>query len=140
MKLGAGLHPMQWLTHNFLHADILHLLGNMVFLWAYGIIVEGKIGWLLFLLTYLGIGTAHGAAIQAAYLGAAEPSYVLGASAIIFGLMAICMIWAPVNDLSCFYLFFVGFRMITGIVRVADLRLRAAAARARGALDGPGVS
>lgn len=118
MKLGAGLHPLQWLTHNFLHADFLHLIGNMVFLWAYGIIVEGKIGWLLFLLTYLGIGTAHGAVIQGAYLHAAEPSYVLGASAIVFGLMAIGMIWAPVNDLSCFYLFFLGFRVISNVIDV----------------------
>ncbi len=114
MKLGAGLHPVQWLTHNFLHADILHLLFNMIFLWSYGIIVEGKIGWLSFLLCYLGIGTMHGALIQAAYLHAAEPSYVVGASAIIFGLMAMCMVWAPVNDLSCFYLFLVGFRVISG--------------------------
>ncbi len=114
MKLGSGLDPMQWLTHNFLHADILHLIGNMIFLWAYGIIVEGKIGWLPFLLIYLGIGTAHGAAIQAAYLGASEPSYVLGASAIIFGLMAIAMVWAPKNDLYCFYFFLVGFRTFTG--------------------------
>jgi membrane associated rhomboid family serine protease len=113
MKLGEGLHPLQWLTHNFLHADFLHLTFNMVFLWAYGILVEGKIGWLSFLLCYLGIGTAHGAAIQVAYLHA-DPSYVLGASAIIFGLMAMAMIWAPMNDLSCLYLFIVGFRVITG--------------------------
>ncbi len=119
MILGDGLHPLQWLTHNFLHADIVHLLGNMIFLWAYGIIVEGKIGWLPFLLGYLSIGTLHGAAIQAAYLHAAEPSYVLGASGIIFGLMAMSMIWAPKNDLSCFYLIFVGFRIITGTAELA---------------------
>ena len=118
LKLGAGLHPLQWLTHNFLHADILHLLFNMIFLWSYGIIVEGKIGWLPFLLCYLGIGTAHGAAIQAAYLRAPEPSYVLGASAVVFGLMAIDMIWAPVNEISCFYLFFAGFRVISNTVEL----------------------
>jgi membrane associated rhomboid family serine protease len=118
MKLGVGLHPMQWLTHNFLHADFLHLFFNMVFLWSYGIIVEGKIGWLPFLLNYVLIGTIHGAVIQAAYLHAPEPSYVVGASAIIFGLMAMCMIWAPVNDLSCFYLIFVGFRIITNTFEV----------------------
>jgi membrane associated rhomboid family serine protease len=113
MKLGDGLHPIQWLTHNFLHAGFMHLIGNMIFLWAYGIIVEGKIGWFSFLLTYLAIGTAHGAAIQAAYLHASQPSYVLGASAIIFGLMAMCMIWAPMNELSCVFLAFVGFRVIS---------------------------
>lgn len=114
MILGDGLHPLQWLSHNFLHADFLHLGFNMIFLWCYGIIVEGKIGWLPFLIVYLGIGTAHGAAIQTAYLGAAEPSYVLGASAIIFGLMAIAMIWAPVNELSCLYIFILVFRIFTG--------------------------
>ena len=118
MKLGEGLHPLQWLTHNFLHADILHLLFNMIFLWSYGIIVEGKIGWLPFLLSYLAIGTAHGAVIQAAYLHAAEPSYVVGASGIIFGLMAIGMIWAPVNEISCFYLFFAGFRVISNTIEL----------------------
>lgn len=118
MRLGDGLHPLQWLTHNFLHADFFHIFGNMIFLWAYGIIVEGKIGWFPFLLCYLGIGTAHGAAIQLAYAHIDGTEYVLGASGAIFGLMAICMIWAPVNDLSCFYLFFVGFRIITNTVEL----------------------
>jgi membrane associated rhomboid family serine protease len=112
--LGSGLHPVQWLTHNFLHANLVHLLGNMIFLWSYGILVEGKIGWWPYLLCYLGIGTLHGAVIQVAYLGAEEPSYVLGASAAIFGLMAICMLWAPKNDFHCFYFFFFGIRVFTG--------------------------
>jgi membrane associated rhomboid family serine protease len=118
LVLGAGLHPVQWLSHNFLHADFLHLLFNMVFLWAYGIIVEGKIGWFPFLLLYLAIGTAHGAAIQTAYLGASKEGYVLGASAIVFGLMAICMVWAPVNEISCLFLFFGGFRMISHVIEL----------------------
>jgi membrane associated rhomboid family serine protease len=118
MKLGAGLHPLQWLTHNFLHADFLHLIFNMVFLWSYGIIVEGKVGWLPFLLIYAGIGMAHGAAIQAMYLNAAEPTYVLGASAIIFGLMAICMIWAPMNELSCLFVLLTGFRVISHVFEI----------------------
>ena len=94
------------------------MLFNRIFLWAYGIIVEGKVGWLPFLLLYLGIGTAHGAAIQAAYLHASTPGHVLGASAIVFGLMAVGMDWAPVNELSVFYLFMVGFRVITNTFEV----------------------
>jgi membrane associated rhomboid family serine protease len=114
MVLGRGLHPLQWLTHNFLHLGLMHLIGNMIFLWCYGIIVEGKVGMLAFLGIYLGIGTLHGAAIQVAYLGTSQEQHVLGASAIIFGLMAIAMIWAPVNELTCFYFFLVGLRVITG--------------------------
>ena len=32
---GDGLHPLQWITSNFLHAGWEHLLGNLVFLWAF---------------------------------------------------------------------------------------------------------
>src|SRR6266404_6105762 len=38
LALGHGWHPVQWLTHNFLHIGILHLAGNMLFLWAFGIV------------------------------------------------------------------------------------------------------
>ena len=55
---GDGLHPLQWVTHGFLHANIFHLAGNMVFLWAFGLIVEGKLGALAFLGLYLGLDVA----------------------------------------------------------------------------------
>ncbi|MFH5804860.1 rhomboid family intramembrane serine protease [Alienimonas sp. DA493] len=53
---GEGLHPLQWVTSCFLHAGWLHLIGNLVFLWGFGIIVEGKLGWWRFLLLYVAIG------------------------------------------------------------------------------------
>ena len=34
LAIGDGLHPVQWLTCNFLHANIFHLIGNMLFLWV----------------------------------------------------------------------------------------------------------
>src|ERR671939_634338 len=49
-------NPVQWLTSNFMHAHIVHLLGNMIFLWAFGLVIEGKLGWWRFLVVYLGIG------------------------------------------------------------------------------------
>src|SRR4051812_8846087 len=65
LALGDGrLHPVQWVTHNFLHYGLGHLLGNMLFLWAFGIVVEGKLGPVKYLLAYLAIGTLHGALVQ----------------------------------------------------------------------------
>src|SRR3954452_7688299 len=49
LTLGDGLHPVQWVTHNFLHYGFMHLAGNMLFLWAFGIVVEGKLGVLKYL-------------------------------------------------------------------------------------------
>jgi membrane associated rhomboid family serine protease len=113
LAVGDGrMHPIQWVTHNFLHFDILHLAGNMLFLWSFGIVVEGKLGALRFLMTYLAIGTLHGALVQALLMNSGLDSHAAGASAVIYGLLAICMIWAPRNELNCTAIFIVGFRVL----------------------------
>jgi membrane associated rhomboid family serine protease len=112
LQLGDGLHPLQWVTHNFLHFDIIHLLGNMVFLWAFGIVVEGKLGAWKYLVVYLLIGALHGALMQLVMLRA-NPAPAVGASAEIFGLLAMCMIWAPRNELNCLAIFVILLRVLT---------------------------
>src|SRR5262245_31066595 len=49
LQYGHGLRPWQWITSNFVHDGFFHLLGNMVSLWTFGLVVEGKVGWLRFL-------------------------------------------------------------------------------------------
>ena len=56
---GDGYHPEQWITSAFLHMDWLHVIGNCLFLWGFGLIVEGKLGWWRFLLLYLGIAAVR---------------------------------------------------------------------------------
>ncbi len=106
LSYGSWL-PWQWVTSNYLHGDFMHLLGNMILLWSFGLIVEGKVGWWRFLLIYNGIGMVECGLEQTLMLGFDEGGS-LGASAAIYGLIAIAMIWAPANEISC--LFFIGFR------------------------------
>lgn len=102
---GRGIHPLQWLTSIFLHAGVLHLVGNMVFLWSFGLVVEGKLGWKKFVPLYLGLGVLQSALEQIALLHHESPdggfAGSLGASAAIYGLMAVAVVWAPRNDLEC---------------------------------------
>ena len=107
LDIGAGIHPVQWLTNIFMHAGPGHLVGNMIFLWAFGIIVEGKLGWWAFTLAYLAIGIAESAGIQLA-MHPAEPVHMLGASGAIYGLLAMCVVWCRKNELHCvaFFRFF----------------------------------
>lgn len=42
----------QFFTANFMHGDLMHLLGNMLFLWLFGDSIEDAIGPLGFLLLY----------------------------------------------------------------------------------------
>ncbi|MDR2643240.1 MAG: rhomboid family intramembrane serine protease [Planctomycetaceae bacterium] len=118
LEVGNGLHPIQWLTCNFLHAGIMHLVGNMISFWAFGLVVEGKLGLIRTLFVYLGIGIIYGAIVQISMLGN-EPTYCLGASAIIFGIMSICLVWAPENSMECFLL--IRFTPIFFEVRIKTL-------------------
>ncbi|WP_437204579.1 rhomboid family intramembrane serine protease [Planctomicrobium sp. SH664] len=102
---GEGLTPVAWVTSNFVHADLWHLVGNMVFLWGFGLIVEGKVGWFRFLVIYLLIGAGECFTEQLLFLNGEGASF--GASAIIFGLMVISLLWAPKNELSMIYQFLV---------------------------------
>lgn len=68
LSYGRGIHPLQWLTSFFLHAGVLHLVGNMVFLWSFGLVVEGKLGWQKFVPLYLGLGVLQSALEQVALL------------------------------------------------------------------------
>ena len=119
LTLGDGrLHPVQWVTHNFLHYGIMHLAGNIVFLWAFGIVVEGKLGAVKYVLMYLAIGTLHGALTQTLLIRSELNSHAAGASAVVFGLLAACMVWAPRNELNILMIFWIGFRVF-----VRDLEL-----------------
>jgi membrane associated rhomboid family serine protease len=98
---GDGLHPVQWISSNFIHGGIMHLAGNMVYLWALGLVIEGKLGWLKFLPVYFGLGFVECGIEQAAMLRV-EGGASYGASAIVYGLLAMALVWAPENELSVF--------------------------------------
>ena len=104
---GVGFTPIQWVTSNFIHGGFFHLVGNMIFLWGFGIIVEGKIGWIRFIPLYLGIGILECLLEQAIFGSSGGVSF--GASAIIFGLMVISLIWAPLNEFVVFFWLFFRF-------------------------------
>lgn len=89
LAFGDGVHPVQWISNIFLHGDPMHLLGNMIFLWAFGLVIEGKIGWWRFLLVYMGLGAFESAAAQLFMLGG--EGFALGASGAIYGLVAMVL-------------------------------------------------
>ena len=92
------VRPHTWLTAAYLHADFGHLFGNMVFLFIYGLIVEGKVGWWRFALIYN--TSAIAASILINVLSFFMVGGGLGASCAIFALMVICFLWAPENEVQ----------------------------------------
>jgi membrane associated rhomboid family serine protease len=100
LVIGDGVHPIQWLTNNFLHSGIIHLVGNMIFLWTFGLIVEGKLGWWRFTIVYLLLGVVDSALMQL-LVPSEQEIQMLGSSTIIFGLMGMSLVWAPRNEVTC---------------------------------------
>ncbi len=98
----GNFNPITWITSVYLHADFMHLIGNMIFLYVFGMIVEGKLGWWKFLLVYNAIGFAQ-CGVEQMLMIFADKGGSLGASGAIFGLMAIALIWAPANNVQLAY-------------------------------------
>jgi len=95
------------MTSMFLHGGWLHLLGNMWLLWIFGDNVEDRLGFVLYLMLYLGGGTVALACQWA--VSPNSPIPVIGASgavAAILGAYAVTWPFARVQTLV-FLLFFV---------------------------------
>lgn len=92
-------NPLTWFTSAYLHGGVGHLIGNLLFLFVFGLIVEGKIGWWRFLIVYNVCAVASGFLISGVTIFMGEGG-CLGASCAIFGLMLIAFIWAPENEVT----------------------------------------
>jgi membrane associated rhomboid family serine protease len=87
--------PHQLVTHLFQHAGLLHLIGNVLFLFVFGNAVNAKLGHVGFLVSYLGIGVLAGALWLA--LGGGS---CLGASGAIMGMCGMFLVLYPRNDVT----------------------------------------
>ncbi len=85
--------------HMWLHGGIIHLLGNLLFLWIFGNAVCAKIGNLKFVPIYIGLGLIA-AVTHLIFVG--EP--MIGASGAIFGIVGMFLVFFPQNDITCYWI------------------------------------
>ncbi|HOK95600.1 MAG TPA: rhomboid family intramembrane serine protease [Anaerohalosphaeraceae bacterium] len=93
--------------HLWLHADILHLIGNMIFLWVFGNAVCAKLGNLLYLPVYLLFGLAAATAHRFF-----DGSPAIGASGAINGVVGMFLVLFWQNEMDCLFVMFIFFRPI----------------------------
>ncbi len=93
---GWGLRGL--LGHMWLHGGVLHLIGNMLFLWIFGNAVCAKIGTLRFLGIYLIFGILAAAA-HLIFIG----EKAIGASGAINGVVGMFLVLFPQNSISIRY-------------------------------------
>jgi membrane associated rhomboid family serine protease/predicted RNA-binding Zn-ribbon protein involved in translation (DUF1610 family) len=87
------------LGHMWLHGGLLHLLGNMWFLWLFGNAVCAKIGNFAYLFLYVLFGIASGATHLLTVSGP-----VIGASGAINGVVGMYLVLFYDNDITCYFI------------------------------------
>lgn len=80
----------QYITYQFLHGDLTHLLGNMLFLWVFGNAVCDRMGPVAYVLFYLAGGVFAGAVFAAV-----NENPLLGASGAIAAVTTAFMVLYP---------------------------------------------
>jgi len=86
----------QLLTHAFLHGNILHLLGNLVFFWVFGSRVNALIGSPLAAILYV-LLAVNASLIDYAMEQTPYPKPALGASGAIAGLAGLYLVLFPMH-------------------------------------------
>ena len=81
------------LVATFLHAGLLHLLGNLLFLWVFGNNVEDRLGHVLFALFYLAGGVV--ASLAHVVVNPSSTVPLVGASGAIAAVMGAYLVWFP---------------------------------------------
>ena len=104
--------PLTVLSAMFLHADVMHLAGNMLYLWIFGHVVENELGPAKFVVFYLLAGAAAAAVQVAVAAGSGLP--MIGASGAIAGILGAYFVRWPKARIRT--LLFLGF-----FARLADV-------------------
>ncbi len=98
-EVAQGRHLYTLLTAMFMHGGVVHLLGNMYFLYITGDNVEERFGRLWFLGFYLLCGVVAGLADVAGRTGSQVPA--VGASGAIAGVLGAYVVLFPQNRFLC---------------------------------------
>ena len=109
VRITHGHHWITLLTSMFMHGSWMHIIGNMIYLWAFGREIEDAMGSLKFLFFYLAGGIV---AMMAQILGdplSRIPS--LGASGAIAAVMGAFLVTFPRDRIRTLLFFFVFIRI-----------------------------
>lgn len=104
------------LTSMFLHGGLLHLFGNMLFLWIFGDNVEDRLGRFSYLFFYLVGGVIAGFFHFLMVGQAARGIAAIGASGAISAVLGAYMVFFPWNEIEIWYFFYYS----TGTTHIAS--------------------
>jgi membrane associated rhomboid family serine protease len=109
LRIVHGHHLITLVSSMFMHAGWMHIIGNMVYLWAFGPAIEDAMGHVPFLIFYLTGGVAS---MMAQVLGDPHSTIpCLGASGAIAAVMGAFIITFPRDRIRTLLFFVIFFRV-----------------------------
>ncbi len=101
----AGFSLIGLFTHQFLHGGIMHLVGNMWFLWLFGANLEDLMGRVGYIVYYLLGGVVAALAFRLVVSAApGDPTRLIGASGAISAVMGGYFLLFPKSQVNCIFL------------------------------------
>lgn len=97
---GGAVGVLRLFSYQFMHGDLLHLLGNMLFLWVFGRAVEDKLGRIGFTAFYL-LGGAFAGLMHTLF----EPMPAVGASGSISAVTGAFLVLFPRTRIKVLWFF-----------------------------------
>lgn len=104
--------PWHMITAAFAHGSWMHVIGNLVFFFAFAASVEVFLGSLLFGLTLVGLALGTHVFYSLAMLGVADPPPTVGLSGVVMGMMALFAFFLPDGRIKCLLWFLLIVRFI----------------------------
>ncbi len=97
-------------TSMFLHGGLMHLAGNMLYLWIFGDNIEYALGHFRYFIFYLLVGV--GAAVGQILIEPTSTVPMVGASGAISGILGAYLLKYPRNKVSILFFFIIIIRVI----------------------------
>ncbi|RMG30787.1 MAG: rhomboid family intramembrane serine protease, partial [Gammaproteobacteria bacterium] len=105
--------PWHMLTSVFAHADWGHLVGNLVFFFAFAASVEVLLGTLVYLLVFLGLALGTGVFYSLSMLGWPDAPPTLGLSGVVMGMMGLFAALVPGGRIRTLVWFLLFLRVVS---------------------------
>lgn len=103
----ASWDPVSMITSSFSHGSWDHLIGNLIFFFAFAAAVELLVGPLGFAATIMAMVFGTSIAYSLAMISVEDPLPTVGLSGIVMGMIAMLAYFMPTAKIRCFYWFIV---------------------------------
>src|SRR5271170_1695128 len=107
----ADPHVFNFITYAFLHANALHLIGNMIFLYAFGNNVNDRMGQIGYLGFYL-----SGAVVSGITFCLTDNLPIIGASGAVAAVTGAYLVLLPRSNITVVY-----FLIVIGVAEIPSL-------------------